>query len=59
MAKNNGNNKSTYTQAQRAAYGAGQAYALAKQGKRVPVKNENKESFRAGVKAARQNRRKK
>lgn len=49
MARNNNN----FTAAQRSAYGAGMAYGLAKQGKRVPVKDENKESFRAGVKAAR------
>lgn len=48
---NNKNGK--HTDAQRAAYGAGMAYALAKQGKRVPVKDENKDSFRAGVQAAR------
>lgn len=50
MAKKKDNKHSA---AQRAAYGAGVAYSLAKQGKRVPVKDENKDSFRAGVKASR------
>ena len=41
---------SDFTTAQRAAYNAGIGYAVAKQGKRVPVKDENKSSFRAGFK---------
>ena len=57
MARNKDNNRSNHSPEQRAAYGAGVAYALAKQGKRVPVKDENKDSFRAGVKAARKSRR--
>lgn len=37
-----------YTDAQKFAYGAGVGYGAAKSNKRVPVKDENKESFRAG-----------
>ena len=38
-----------YNDAQNRAYGAGIGYASAKAGKRVPVQEENKESFRAGL----------
>lgn len=37
-----------YTDAQKFAYGAGVGYCAAKSGKRVDVKDENKDSFRAG-----------
>ena len=42
-----------YTDAQKQAYGAGMGYGYAKANKRVPVKPENKESFRAGLDKAR------
>ncbi len=42
--------KPQYTDAQKYSYGAGIGYATAKKGKRVKVKDENKESFRAGYK---------
>lgn len=38
-----------YNDAQNRAYGAGVGYASAKANKRVPVAEENKESFRAGL----------
>lgn len=38
-----------YTEAQNAAFNAGIGYGAAKSGKRVPVRDENKDSFRNGV----------
>ncbi len=45
---------SSYTAEQRAAYGAGVAYGAAKSGALVPVKLNNRESFRKGVKRGKQ-----
>lgn len=45
--------KQTHTPSERAAYGAGAAWAMGKQGKQIRCKAENAESFKAGVKAAR------
>ena len=43
-----------YSEAEKKAFAAGKAYATAKQNKRVKCKTKaEKESFRAGVKAAR------
>lgn len=42
-----------YTDEQNRAYGAGVGYATAKKGGRVPVKDENKESFRKGLEQVR------
>lgn len=39
-----------YTDAQKFAYGAGIGYGAAKSNKRMPVRDENKDSFRAGYK---------
>ncbi len=45
--------KQAHTPSERAAYGAGAAWAMGKQGKQIRCKAENAESFKAGVKAAR------
>ncbi len=45
--------KQAHTPSERAAYGAGAAWAMGKQGKQIRCKAENTESFKAGVKAAR------
>ncbi len=45
--------KQTHTAEERAAWGAGAAWAMGKSGKQIRCKPENSESFRAGVKAAR------
>lgn len=46
--------KKNYTEGQNLAYLAGKAYGVAKGGGRMPVKPENQESWRAGVKAGKQ-----
>lgn len=43
-------NSGKYTDAQKFAYGAGIGYGAAKSNKRMPVRDENKDSFRAGYK---------
>ena len=45
--------KQTHTAGERAAWGAGAAWAMGKQGKQIRCKAENKKSFQAGVQAAR------
>lgn len=40
--------KQKFSDAQKYAYGAGIGYSAAKSGKRVSVRDENKDSFRAG-----------
>lgn len=47
-ARNNSKPTSGYTEAQTAAYNAGLGYGAAKAGNRIPVKEPNKDSFRAG-----------
>lgn len=42
-------NKTKYTDGEKAAYNAGIGYSCGKSGKRVPVRDENKDSFRAGL----------
>ena len=42
-----------YTDAQRAAFNAGIGYGYGKANKRIPIHDENKESFREGNKRAR------
>ncbi len=42
------------TESQNAAYNAGIGYGYGKANKRVPVKDENKDAFRDGVKCSRQ-----
>lgn len=42
-----------YTDAQRAAYNAGIGYGYGKANKRIPIQDENKDSFREGNKKAR------
>lgn len=47
--------KSKYTEAQKKAYYSGMGYNAGQKGKQIPFKNDkNKESFRAGYKAASQ-----